>query len=122
MLIFADKHTQSAFHDVIHHEARLETGGTVRLLRECIVHRCLLFANDSGMSLVELYASGIHDVASLADGNLCRDFDFCLYSIPVDEHGYGIPELADRTKWRRVFNGGIINHGSSLEPQWSMHT
>ena len=116
MLIFADKHTQSAFHDVIHHEACLETGSTVRLLREYIVHRCLLFASDDGMSLVELYAP------NSPDGSLCRDFDFCLYTIPVDEHGYGIPELTDRTKWRRVFNGGIINHGTDNEPQWSMHT
>lgn len=115
MLIFADKHTQSMFHDVIHHEASLESGSsTMRMLREYIVHRCLLFASDSGMSLVELYASRSHD------DSLCRDFDFCLYSIPVDE--YGVPELTDRTKWHRIFNGGIINHGTSNEPQWGMHT
>ena len=132
MIIFANRFTQQALQGTVAHEAHqkshfalegycpLRDDRYVRWLSDWIAMRVLGFPPaDDRISVVELYTSPSH---CLPDTHICYDFDFVLYSVPVDN--YGVPLLNDRSMWHREFNGGLINHQRNADekPEWSMHT
>lgn len=57
--------------------------------------------------------------AAFPGGWVTREFDWIIWSYPVDEYGDIVRDVTARKK---VMNGGFINHGSHDEPSWSSHT